>query len=148
MDPLTVGAIAFLTYFGNKLIDWGVGKAYDVAFAEIMQKLAPEKVATLEAQAQTLLAPADREDIGIAVLIDEVEKTARANPQFKAAVEALGTEAQKHNELENAIRELTSKLKNQPQNTQNIGKVANTIEKLGVANVNTTIENQTINQTF
>lgn len=53
MEPLTIGTIAFPTYFGNKLIDWGVGKAYDLAFAEIMQRLTPENVAALEAEAQT-----------------------------------------------------------------------------------------------
>jgi predicted O-linked N-acetylglucosamine transferase (SPINDLY family) len=149
MEPLTVGAIAFLTYFGNKLIDWGVGKAYDAAFAEVMQKLAPETIATLQAGAQTLSLPdSNRENIGVAVLVSEVEKATQANPEFKAAVEALGTEAQKNSQLENAVKELTEALKNQPQNTQNIGKVANTVEKVGVANVNSTIGTQNITQTF
>ncbi len=140
-----IGTIGFLVYFGEKLINWGILKGYDLTFKEIMQKLAPESVAILEAEAKTLLQPATRDDIDVLVL--EVTKAAEANPQFKVALEALGIKTQENVELEKVVRELISTLKNQPSNTHNIGKIANTVEKVGVANVNSTIEtqNNTIN---
>jgi hypothetical protein len=38
MEPLTTGTIALLLFCGNKLIDWGIGKAYDTAFDKLMEK--------------------------------------------------------------------------------------------------------------
>lgn len=35
MEPLTTGAIALLLFFGKKLIDWGISKAYDTAFNQL-----------------------------------------------------------------------------------------------------------------
>lgn len=106
MEPLTAGAIALGLYIGGKFADWGIEKAFDAGLDYAKQKLqakSPDTVATLAA------LPAGREDIGVAVL--EIEKAAQADPEIKAAVEALGNDvnqaAKTNPQLEKAIQDLT-----------------------------------------
>ncbi|MGI2903943.1 hypothetical protein [Tolypothrix sp. VBCCA 56010] len=106
MEPLTAGAIALGLYLGGKFADWGIEKAFDAGLDYAKQKLqakSPDTVATLAA------LPAGREDIGVAVL--EIEKAAQADPEIKAAVEALGNDvnqaAKTNPQLEKAIQDLT-----------------------------------------
>ncbi|MDF5726800.1 MAG: hypothetical protein PUP92_01875 [Rhizonema sp. PD38] len=115
MDPITVGAIALLTLIGNKVIDWSTEKALDAGLEkvkQVMAKKSPATAAALETAAtQAALPPGEREDIGEAVLVEEVKKAAQADPEIKEAVEALGnqasTAAQANPELVKAIAELT-----------------------------------------
>jgi hypothetical protein len=107
MEPLTAGAIALGLYLGGKFADWGIEKAFDAGLDYAKQKLqakSPDTIATLAA-----LPAAGREDIGVAVL--EIEKAAQADPEIKAAVEALGNDvnqaAKTNPQLERAIQDLT-----------------------------------------
>lgn len=114
MDPITAGAIALLTLIGNKVIDWSTEKALDASLdkaKQVLQEKSPEIAA------QAALPPAEREDIGEAVLIEEVKKAAAADPEIKEAVEALGNQvnqaAEANPELKKAIAELTAAIKAQ-----------------------------------
>jgi hypothetical protein len=142
MEPLTAGAIALLLFLGNKLIDWGTGKAFDAAYDDIMQKLkskSPDTVVALEAAA---LPPKGREDIGVAVL--EVEKAAQAHPEIKAAVEALGNDvnqaAKTNPELEKAIKDLTAVVQAQRPDIIN-----ENWQGINFKNANPSISNNTFN---
>ncbi|BDA73858.1 hypothetical protein CAL7716_080240 [Calothrix sp. PCC 7716] len=110
MEPLLTGTIALLLFCGNKLIDWGIGKAYDAAFDKLMEK-SPD---TAE---QLTLPPGERENIGEAVLVRMVENTALQEPELKQALEALGEEVQamasKKTELETAFNKLAQTVKTQ-----------------------------------
>lgn len=110
MEPLLTGTVALLLFCGNKLIDWGIGKAYDVAFDKLMEK-SPD---TAE---QLTLPPGERENIGEAVLVQMVENTALQEPELKQALEALGEEVQamasKKTELETAFNKLAQTVKAQ-----------------------------------
>ncbi|MFK0732398.1 MAG: hypothetical protein ACIWVG_14780 [Gloeotrichia echinulata HAB0833] len=89
MDAITAGAIALLTLIGNKVIDWSTEKALDASLdkaKQVLQEKSPEIAA------KAALPPAEREDIGEAVLIEEVKKAAAADPEIKEAVEALGNQ--------------------------------------------------------
>ncbi|OUL32057.1 hypothetical protein [Nostoc sp. 106C] len=125
MEPITVGAIALLTFIGNKVIDWSTEKALDAGLDKAKQVLkakSPETAAALEtATAQAALPPGEREYIGEAVLVEEVKKAAAADPEIQEAVEALGnqasTAAQANPELAKAIAELTAAIKAQSPTT-------------------------------
>lgn len=110
MEPLTTGAIALLLFCGEKLIDWGISKAYDTAFNELM-KTSPDT-------AKQLALPAkERENIGEAVLVEMVEDTAKNQPELQQTLEALGEEVQakakQNTELATAFNQFTEKLKAQ-----------------------------------
>ncbi|HIK04713.1 MAG TPA: hypothetical protein IGS40_08360 [Trichormus sp. M33_DOE_039] len=117
MDLITLGAIA-LGFLGSKFADWSINKAFDVAYDKAMQTLAAKSPETAEAFA---LPPSEREDIGVALLVEQVEQAAQKDPEIKQAVEALGsqvtTAAQDHPELAKAIQELTATLKAQKPTT-------------------------------
>ena len=110
MEPLTTGAIALLLFCGEKLIDWGISKAYDTAFNELMK--------TSPVTAEKLALPVgERENIGEAVLVEMVEDTAKNQPEFQEALEELGKEVEvktnKNTELEAAFNQFAQKLKAQ-----------------------------------
>ncbi len=110
MEPLTTGAIALLLFLGEKLIDWGISKAYDTAFEEL-KTISPETAEKLA------LPPKERENIGEAVLVEMVEDTAKNQPELQEALEALGKEveakANNNTELATAFNQLAQKLKAQ-----------------------------------
>lgn len=120
MDPITAGAIALLTLLGNKLIDWSTEKALDKASEKVMQLLnekSPSTARALEVVKEKAALPlAEREDFGEAVLVEEVKKVAQADPEIKAAVEALGNytnEVAKENlELDKVLKEKQSSYQN------------------------------------
>ncbi|MDZ7958458.1 MAG: hypothetical protein RMY34_11375 [Aulosira sp. DedQUE10] len=125
MEPITVGAIALLTLIGNKIIDWSTEKALDAGLdkaKQVIKAKSPDTAAALEtAAAQAALPPGEREDIGEAVLVEQVKKAAEADPEIKEAVDALGnqvtTAAQANPELAKAIAELTAAIKAQSPTT-------------------------------
>ncbi|MBD2447988.1 hypothetical protein H6G76_12515 [Nostoc sp. FACHB-152] len=125
MEPITVGAIALLALIGNKFVDWSTEKALDAIYdkaKEVIKAKSPATAAALEtAAAQAALPPGEREDIGEAVLVEDVKKAAEADPEIKEAVEALGnqvnTAAQDNPELKKAIAELTAAIKAQSPTT-------------------------------
>ncbi|WYM01362.1 MAG: hypothetical protein HEQ19_19515 [Gloeotrichia echinulata CP02] len=114
MDPITAGAIFLLGFAGNTLAEWTLSKAFDVVYEKAKQVLQEKSP---EIAAQAALPPAEREDIGEAVLIEEVKKAAAADPEIKEAVEALGNQvnqaAEANPELKKAIAELTAAIKAQ-----------------------------------
>ncbi|MEM7556988.1 MAG: hypothetical protein AAF378_23440 [Cyanobacteria bacterium P01_A01_bin.84] len=110
MEPLTIGAMSLLMFLGEKLIDWGISKAYDTAFEEL-KKTSPNT-------AEKLALPAgERENIGEAVLVEMVKDTALNQPELQQALEVLGkeveTKANQHQELENNFNQLAEKIKAQ-----------------------------------
>ena len=110
MEPLTTGAIALLLFCGEKLIDWGISKAYDTAFNELM-KTSPDTAEKLA------LPVGERENIGEAVLVEMVEDTAKNQPELQEALEEFGKEVEvktnKNTELEAAFNQFAQKLKAQ-----------------------------------
>jgi transcription elongation GreA/GreB family factor len=70
------------------------------------------------------LPPGQPEDFGEAVLVEKIESAAKADPEIRAAVEALGNDVQEaakvNPELEKAIRDLTEVVK--AQKITNIAK--------------------------
>lgn len=98
MEPLTAGAIALTAWVLNKVIDWSAEKALDKAASKVQQLLkekSPDTANTIDAVASpSALPPSEREDIGEAVLVESVKKAAEADPEIKAAVEALGNDAE------------------------------------------------------
>ncbi len=110
MEPLTTGAIALLLFLGEKLIDWGISKAYDTAF-EVLKTISPETAEKLA------LPPKERENIGEAVLVEMVEDTAKNQPELQEALEVLGKEveakANNNTELATAFNQFAQKLKTQ-----------------------------------
>ncbi|MBE8989201.1 hypothetical protein [Nostoc sp. LEGE 12450] len=134
MEPLTAGTL-MLAFVGSKLIDWSIGKAFDAAYdtaKQVLAKKSPETAEALAAAAeQASLPAAERKNIGVAVLVDKVEKVAQADPEIKDAVEALGNQAyasaQDNPALAKAIQELTQTIKAQKPPSQNPAKIAETI---------------------
>ncbi|WYL95740.1 MAG: hypothetical protein HEQ35_19685 [Gloeotrichia echinulata IR180] len=140
MDPITAGAIALLTLIGNKVIDWSTEKVLDASLdkaKQVLQEKSPEIAA------QAALPPAEREDIGEAVLIEEVKKAAAADPEIKEAVEALGNQvnqaAEANPELKKAIAELTAAIKAQSPTT------VENWQGINIKGGTTTISNPTLN---
>jgi uncharacterized membrane protein len=159
MDPLTAGAIALATLLLNKSVEKTGEILAEKTFEQggklmkLLKRKSPETASELEAAAEDpALPPGQPEYIGEAVLVEKIESAAKADPEIRAAVEALGNdvkEAAKVNpELEKAIRDLTEAVKAQPRSIQKNMKIAETVEKIGNVNQNSTIENQTFNQTF
>ncbi len=159
MDPLTAGAIALLTLFLNKSVEKTGEIIAEKAFEQggkvlkLLKRKSPETADAIEAAAENpALPPGQPEDFGEAVLVEKIESAAKADPEIKAAVEALASDvdaaAKVNPELEKAIQDLTEAVKSQPQSMQKITKIAETVEKIGNVNQDSTIQNQTFNQTF
>jgi hypothetical protein len=148
MEPLTAGAIALTAWLLNKVIDWSAEKALDRAAQKLMQLLkekSPDTANAIDAVVERSALPqSEREDIGEAVLVEEVKKAAGADPEIKAAVEALGNdvnEAAKDNpELNKALEEKQSSY--QSVITNNFEKVVNLAQGVKPS-IN--IQNQTVN---
>ena len=159
MDPLTAGAIALATLLLNKSVQKTGEILAEKTFEQggklmkLLKRKSPETASELEAAAEDpALPPGQPEYIGEAVLVEKIESAAKADPEIRAAVEALGNEvkeaAKVNPELEKAIRDLAEAVKAQPRSIQKNMKIAETVEKIGNVNQNSTIENQTFNQTF
>jgi len=158
MDPLTAGAIALITLASNKFVEKTGEILAEKAFEQggkvmkLLKRKSPETADELEAVAENpALPPGQPEDIGEAVLVEKIESAAKADPEIREAVEALGNDvkeaAQVNPELEKAIKELTEAVKAQQQSIQKITKIAETVEKIGNVNQDT-VQNQTFHQTF
>jgi hypothetical protein len=136
MDPLTAGAIALATLLLNKSAEKAGEIITEKAFEQggkvmkLLKRKSPETASELEAAAENpALPPGQLEDIGEAVLVEKIESAANADPEIRAAVEALGNDVQEavkvNPELEKAIKELTEAVKAQKQSLQNITKAKN-----------------------
>ncbi len=158
MELLTAGAIGLVTLASNKFVEKTGEILAEKVFEQggkvmkLLKRKSPETASELEAVAENpALPPGQPEDIGEAVLVEKIESAAKADPEIRAAVEALATdvqEAEKVNpELEKAIKELTETVKAQQQSIQKITKIAETVEKIGNVNQDT-VQNQTLHQTF
>jgi predicted nucleic acid-binding Zn-ribbon protein len=125
MEPITLGAIAFLALVGEKTLEKTVeislGKAFEYAF-KLLKRKSPGTVAEIEATLENrALPPGEREDIGEAVLVEKLEAAAEADTEIKTAFEELNAKAetaQKTNpDLEKAIQDLIEVVKTQRQTT-------------------------------
>jgi uncharacterized membrane-anchored protein YjiN (DUF445 family) len=132
------GAIALTAWLLNKVIDWSAEKALDRAAQKLMQLLkekSPDTANAIDAVVERSALPqSEREDIGEAVLVEEVKKAAGADPEIKAAVEALG------NDVNKALEEKQSSY--QSVITNNFEKVVNLAQGVKPS-IN--IQNQTVN---
>jgi uncharacterized membrane protein len=158
MEPLTAGAIALITLASNKFVEKTgeilAGKAFEQGgkVMKLLKRKSPETASELEAAAEhPALPPGQPEDFGEAVLVEKIESAAKADPEIREAVEALGNDAKEvakvNPELEKAIKELTEAVKAQQQSIQNITKIAETVEKIGNVNQDS-VQSQTFHQTF
>jgi uncharacterized membrane protein len=131
MDPLTAGAIALATLLLNKSVQKTGEILAEKTFEQggklmkLLKRKSPETASELEAAAEDpALPPGQPEYIGEAVLVEKIESAAKADPEIRAAVEALGNdvkEAAKVNpELEKAVQDLTEAVK--AQKITNIAK--------------------------
>jgi uncharacterized membrane protein len=138
MEPLTAGAIALATLFLNKSVEKTGEILTEKLFEQggkvrkLLKRKSPETASELEAAAEhPALPPGQPEDFGEAVLVEKIESAAKADPEIRAAVEALGNDvkeaAQVNPELEKAIKELTEAVKAQQQSGITI---TNTAEKI------------------
>lgn len=122
MEPLTVGAIAFLALLGEKTlektVEISIGKAFD-SVLKLLKRKSPETAADIEAAVENrALPPGEREDIGEAVLVEKLEAAAQADPEIKTALEDLAANTETANpDLEKAIQELIEIVKTQRQTT-------------------------------
>ena len=147
MEPLTAGAIAFTTWVVGKIIDWSTDKTFDIASEGLMQLLKQKSPDTAKAltvaKENAALLPGEREDLGEAVLVEEVKKAAATDPEIKAALETLGNninEAAKENpELNRRLKEKQSSHQNVTNNFEKVVNLAQGIEP----SIN--IQNQTVN---
>ncbi|HLP91410.1 MAG TPA: hypothetical protein VK184_22860 [Nostocaceae cyanobacterium] len=93
MDPLSAGAVAFSAWLFNKIIDWTAEKALDAGASGVLQ-LIKSKLPTAKVVEMAALPPSQREDIGEAVLIEEVKQAAAQDEEVRKAVEDLGNDVQ------------------------------------------------------
>ncbi|MBD2341435.1 hypothetical protein H6G64_31285 [Calothrix sp. FACHB-156] len=138
MEPITTGTIVFITWLLGKIIDWSTDKTFDIASEHLMQLLKqkfPDTAETLTAAAErATLSLNEREDIGEAVLVEEVKKAAANDPEIKAAVEALGNDV---NQVINENPELEKRFTTVIENWQGINikggkpKISNNTFKFG-----------------
>lgn len=138
MEPLTAGAIALATLFLNKSVEKTGEILTEKLFEQggkvrkLLKRKSPETASELEAAAeQPALLPGQPEYIGEAVLVEKIESAAKADPEIREAVEALGNDVQEaakvNPELEKAIRDLTEAVKAQRQSSQGITNIAEKI---------------------
>ncbi|MBO3461193.1 hypothetical protein G7B40_037715 [Aetokthonos hydrillicola Thurmond2011] len=151
MEPLTAGAIALLTLLGNKALNKVGDKVIDVVFEQsgkvikLLRLKFPDTAKLIEAAAENLpLPPGQPEDIGEAVLIEKIESAASQDPEIKAAVEALASDAQaaakEYPQLAAALEQLTEAVKEQRPNIIN-----ENWQGINFKNANPTISNNTFN---
>lgn len=159
MDPLTAGAIAFLTLLSSKALDKTSDVLVDKALEEggkvmkLLKHKSPETAGAIEVAAQRPeLAAQQREDYGEAVLVEQVEAAAKADPEIREAVEAVAyrvDEAAKTNpEIKAAVQEFTKAVEAQRQSIQNITNTDNKSYGNVTLGGSVSIEKQEINQTF
>src|ERR671932_453377 len=138
MDPLTAGAIALVTLFLNKSVEKTGEILTEKLFEQggkvrkLLKRKSPETASELEAAAEQPALPRGQpEYIGQAVLVEKIESAAKADPEIREAVEALGNDVQEASkvnpELEKAIRDLTEAVQAQLSSSQNPAKIAETI---------------------
>src|ERR671933_143762 len=138
MEPLTAGAIALVNLLLNKSVEKTGEILAEKTFEQggklmkLLMRKSPETAGELEAAAELpALSPGQPEDFGEAVLVEKIESAAKADPEIRAAVEALGNDAKEaakvNPELEKAIKELTETVKAQGQSGISI---TNTAEKI------------------
>jgi len=124
MEPLTAGAIALVTLLLNKTFEKTgeiiVAKAFEQSgkVIELLKYKSRDTADALEAAVKNAaLPPGQREDIGEAVLVEKIESVAKADPEFKAAVEALASDTDtataQNPQLAAAIETLTEAVKAQ-----------------------------------
>lgn len=152
MDPITAGAIAFLTLLSTKALDKTSDVLVDKALEEggkvmkLLKHKSPETAGAIELAAQ------QREDYGEAVLVEQVETAAKADPEIREAVEAVAyrvDEAAKTNpEIEAAVKEFTKAVEAQRQSIQNITNTDNKSYGNVTLGGFVSIEKQEINQNF
>ena len=138
MDPVTAGAIALVTLLLNKSVEKTGEILAEKTFEQggklmkLLKRKSPETAGELEAAAEHLaLPPGQPEDFGEAVLVEKIESAAKADPEIRAAVEALATDvdaaAKLNPGLEKAIKQLTEVVNAQRQSGISI---TNTAEKI------------------
>jgi hypothetical protein len=125
MEPITLGAIAFLTLLGEKVLDKTLDVSIDKAFEKagnLLKRKSPATAAEIETVVESrALPPGEREDIGEAVLVEKLEAAAQADDtgEIKTALEELAANAETVKEanpdLEKAIKDLIEVVKNQRQ---------------------------------
>jgi predicted nucleic acid-binding Zn-ribbon protein len=131
MEPLTAGAIALAYLLLNKTFEKTgeiiVAKGFEQGgkVIELLKRKSPETAGELEAAAEhAALPPGQPEYIGEAVLVEKIESAAKADPEIRAAVEALANDvdaaAKVNPELEKAINDLAETVK--AQKITNIAK--------------------------
>lgn len=151
MEPLTVGAIALVSLLLNKTFEKTgeliVAKAFEQAIMVIQQlkHKSRDTAEALEATAKNAaLPPKQREYIGEAVLVEKIESVAKADPEIKAAVEALANDAQtaaeQNPQLAATIKALTEAVIAQRPNIIN-----ENWQGINFKNANPTISNNTFN---
>src|SRR4028118_42503 len=136
MNPVTAGAIALLTLLLNKSVEKTGEILADKTFEQgrklmkLLKRKSPDTASELDAAAENpALSLGQLEDIGEAVLVEKIESAAKADPEIRAAVEALGNDvdaaAKVNPELEKAIKDLTEVVKVQRQSIQNTANITN-----------------------
>lgn len=149
MEPLTTGAIALVTLLLNKTFEKTgeiiVNKAFEQCskVIEILKHKSPDTADALEAAEENAALPlGEREDIGEAVLIEKIKSAAHADPEIKAAVEALASHieaaAQENPQLTAAIQALKEAVISQSPNIIN-----ENWQGINFKNANPTISNNT-----
>ncbi|MCC5622567.1 hypothetical protein [Nostoc sp. CHAB 5715] len=110
MEPLTAGAIALVTLLLNKTFEKTgeiiVAKVFDQGgkVVKLLKEKSPETASVIEiVQNNPQLAEQQPEDYGEAVLVERIKEQAVANPEIRAAVEALGEAAKSQPQLNTVI---------------------------------------------
>jgi len=150
MEPITVGAITLVTLLGNKALNKVGDKVIDVVFEQggkvikLLRLKFPDTAKMLSIAENRAFSLGQPENIGEAVLVKKIESAASADPEIKAAVEALALDAQvaaKENpQLAAAIQQLTEAVKVQHPNIIN-----ENWQGINFKNANPSISNNTFN---
>ncbi|MHC5916252.1 MAG: hypothetical protein ACYTXE_35835 [Nostoc sp.] len=149
MEPLTAGAIALVTLLLNKTFEKTgeiiVAKAFEQGdkVLELFKHKSRDTADALEAAVKNAALPqGQREDIGEAVLLEKIKSAAHADPEIKAAVEALASDvdaaAQKSPQLTAVIQALEKAVISQSTSVIN-----ENWQGINFKNANPTISNNT-----
>jgi hypothetical protein len=149
MEPLTAGAIALVTLLLNKTFEKTgeiiVVKAFEQGgkVIELLKQKSRDTADILEAAVKNAALPVgQREDIGEAVLVEKIESVGKADPEIKAAVEALASSTDiasaQNPQLAAAIEALTETVKAQRPSIIN-----ENWQGINFKNANPTISNNT-----
>lgn len=97
MEPLTAGAIALVTLLLNKTFEKTgeivVAKAFEQGgkVIKLLKDKSPRTASEIErVQQDPQLVKQEPEDYGEAVLVEKIKEEAVADPEIRAAIEALG----------------------------------------------------------